>query len=180
MDITTTGQPCVYILWRAGMPWPVVAAWNFCVAAHWSKYHFYKQASPWYDLRCLKATLNPKTKTQFDGTLCHSTEWALEVLSQYHSGSLRLVSIFYAICTGKWIVFAGRSCTNTWDMYARKRSDTPMSGAPYVWSFTCYLTRTMTESDMSHKQMHGLGYSDVSEMQKFKNCINLKLQVLKS
>ena len=38
-------------------------AWHFCVAAHWSKYHCYKQAPSWYDLRCLKATLNPNKQT---------------------------------------------------------------------------------------------------------------------
>ena len=37
----------------------VSAAWHSCVAAHWSKYHCYKQAPSQYDLRCLKATLNP-------------------------------------------------------------------------------------------------------------------------
>ena len=47
------------ILWRGGVSCPVSAAWHSCVASHWSKYHCYKQASSWYDLRCLKATLNP-------------------------------------------------------------------------------------------------------------------------
>ena len=30
---------------------PVSAAWHFCVAAHWLKYHCYKQAPSRYDLR---------------------------------------------------------------------------------------------------------------------------------
>ena len=42
-----------------GMPCPVSAAWHSCVAAHWSEYSCYKQAPSQYDLRCLKATLNP-------------------------------------------------------------------------------------------------------------------------
>ena len=42
---------------------PVFAAWHSCVAAHWSTYHCYKQAPSQYDLRCLKATLNPNKQT---------------------------------------------------------------------------------------------------------------------
>ena len=49
----------VSILWRGGVSCPVSAAWHSCVAAHWLKYHCYKQAPSRYDLRCLKATLNP-------------------------------------------------------------------------------------------------------------------------
>ena len=30
----------------------VSTAWYSCVAAHWSKYHCYKQVPSWYDLRC--------------------------------------------------------------------------------------------------------------------------------
>ena len=60
---TATGQPCVCILWRGGVSCLVSAAWHFCVAAHWSKYHCYKQAPSWYDLRFLKATLNPNKQT---------------------------------------------------------------------------------------------------------------------
>ena len=41
------------------------AAWHFCVAAHWSKYLCYKQASSWYDIRCFKATLNPTKQIQY-------------------------------------------------------------------------------------------------------------------
>ena len=63
MDSTATGRPCVCILWQGGVSCPVSAAWHFCVAAHWSKYHCYKQAPSWYDLRCLKATLNPNKQT---------------------------------------------------------------------------------------------------------------------
>ena len=55
--------PRVCILWRGGVSCPVSAAWHFCVAAHWSKYHCYKQAPSWYDLRCFKATLNPNKQT---------------------------------------------------------------------------------------------------------------------
>ena len=63
MDSTATGRPRVCILWRGGVSCPVSAAWHFCVAAHWSKYHCYKQAPSWYDLRCFKATLNPNKQT---------------------------------------------------------------------------------------------------------------------
>ena len=65
---TATGRPRVWILWRGGVSCPVSAAWHSCVAAHWSKYHCYKQAPSRYDLRCLKAPLNPnkqKTKQTF-------------------------------------------------------------------------------------------------------------------
>ena len=41
----------------------VSAAWHSCVAAHWSKYHCYKQEPSRYDLRCLKATLNLNKQT---------------------------------------------------------------------------------------------------------------------
>ena len=64
MDSTAIGLPCVCILWRGGVSCPVSAAWHFCVAAHWSKYHCYKQAPSWYDLRCFKATLNPNKQTK--------------------------------------------------------------------------------------------------------------------
>ena len=37
---------------------------NSCVAAHWSKYHCFKQALSQYDLRCLKATLNPNKQAE--------------------------------------------------------------------------------------------------------------------
>ena len=60
MDSTATGRPRVCILWRGGVSCPVSAAWHSCVAAHWLKYHCYKQAPSWYDLKCFKATLNPK------------------------------------------------------------------------------------------------------------------------
>ena len=63
MDSTATGRPCVCILWQGGVLCPVSAAWHFCVAAHWSKYHCYNQAPSWYDLRCFKATLNPNKQT---------------------------------------------------------------------------------------------------------------------
>ena len=42
------------------MSCPVSAAWHSCVAAHWSKYHFHKQAPSPNDLRCLKANLTPR------------------------------------------------------------------------------------------------------------------------
>ena len=61
MDSTATGRPRVCILWRGGVSCPVSAAWHFCVAAHWSKYHCYKQAPSWYDLRCFKLSdVKPK------------------------------------------------------------------------------------------------------------------------
>ena len=63
MDSTATGRPCVCILWLSGTSCPVSAPWHSCVAAHWSKYHCYKQAQLWYDLRCLKAKLNPNKQT---------------------------------------------------------------------------------------------------------------------
>ena len=64
MDSTATGWSRVCILWRGGVSCLVSAAWHFCVAAHWSKYHCYKQAPSWYDLRCFKATLNPNKQTK--------------------------------------------------------------------------------------------------------------------
>ena len=41
----------VSVYW-GGVSCPVSAAWHSCVAAHWSKYHYYKQALLRYDLRC--------------------------------------------------------------------------------------------------------------------------------
>ena len=43
---------------------PVSEAWHSCVAAHWSMYHCYKEALSRYDLRRLKATLNPNKQTK--------------------------------------------------------------------------------------------------------------------
>ena len=54
--------PCLYTV-TGWVSCPVSAAWHSCVAAHWSKYHCYKQAPLRYDLRCLKATLNPNNQT---------------------------------------------------------------------------------------------------------------------
>ena len=46
--------------------WGVMScAWHSCVAAHWSKNHCYKQAPSGYDLRCLKAMLNPNKQTLY-------------------------------------------------------------------------------------------------------------------
>ena len=64
MDSTTTGRSRVCILWRGGVSCPVYAAWHSCVTAHWSKNHCFKQAPSRYDLRCLKATLNPNKQTK--------------------------------------------------------------------------------------------------------------------
>ena len=50
--------PCLYTVTGWGVM-SCVCGMAFCVAAHWSKYHCYKQASSWYDLRCLKATSIP-------------------------------------------------------------------------------------------------------------------------
>ena len=61
---TATGRPLVCILWRGGVSCPVSAAWHSCVAAHWSKYHCYKQAPSQYDLSCLKTTLNLSKQTE--------------------------------------------------------------------------------------------------------------------
>ena len=63
IDSTTTGRPRVCILWRGGMSCPVSVALHFCIAAHRSKYHCYKQAPSRYDLRCSKATSNPNKQT---------------------------------------------------------------------------------------------------------------------
>ena len=49
---TMTGLPCVCILWQGVVSCPVIAAWHFSVAAHWSKYHCYKQVSLRFHLRC--------------------------------------------------------------------------------------------------------------------------------
>ena len=57
IDSTTTGRPRVCILWRGGVSCPVSAAWHSCVAAHWSKYHCYKQAPS-----LLKSDVKSKTK----------------------------------------------------------------------------------------------------------------------
>ena len=57
------GPLSVHAMWRDGVSCPVSVAWHSCVAAHWSKYHCYKQAPSRYDLRCLKATLNPIKQT---------------------------------------------------------------------------------------------------------------------
>ena len=69
MDSTATGRPRVCILWLGGVSCLVSAAWHFCVAAHWSKCHCYKQAPSWYDLRCFKATLNPNKQTNLTHSL---------------------------------------------------------------------------------------------------------------
>ena len=74
MDSTATGRPRVCILWRGGVSCPVSAAWHFCVAAHWSKYHCYKQAPSWYDLRCFKAMLNPNKQTNKQNRWGHASQ----------------------------------------------------------------------------------------------------------
>ena len=53
----------VSILWWVGVSCPVSAAWHSCVATHWLKYHCYEQTPSWYDLRCLKAMVNPNITT---------------------------------------------------------------------------------------------------------------------
>ena len=45
--------------WQVSNVSEVCDRWHFSVAAQWSKYHCYKQAPSRYDLKCLKATLNP-------------------------------------------------------------------------------------------------------------------------
>ena len=57
------GPVSVYCV-RGGVSCLVSAAWHSWVAAHWSKYHCYKQAPSRYDLRCLKTMLNQKKKTE--------------------------------------------------------------------------------------------------------------------
>ena len=52
MDSTTTGRPCVCVLWRYGLTCHVSGAWHSCVAAHRLKDHCYRQAPPQYVLRC--------------------------------------------------------------------------------------------------------------------------------
>ena len=64
-------RPRVCILWRRGVSYPVSAAWHSCVAAHWSKYQCYKQAPSFYDLRCLKVTLNPNKQTNQTNVMIH-------------------------------------------------------------------------------------------------------------
>ena len=88
MDSTARNWPCVCILWRGGVSCPVPAAWHSCVAAHWSKYHCYKQAPSRYDLRCFKAMLNPNNKST---KMCHlnfrSLNWDIftDSIAWYHS-----------------------------------------------------------------------------------------------
>ena len=53
----TIGRPHVCILRRGGVPCPVSAAWQSCVAAQWSKYHCYKQAPLSYMTSDIKVTL---------------------------------------------------------------------------------------------------------------------------
>ena len=45
---TQVGPVSVYC---DGVGCPVSVAWHSCVASHWSKYHCYKRASSWYDIR---------------------------------------------------------------------------------------------------------------------------------
>ena len=63
MDSITADRPCVCILWRGGCVMSGVCDMAFLFAAHWSKYHCYKQAPSRYDLRCLKETLNTNKQT---------------------------------------------------------------------------------------------------------------------
>ena len=81
------------------MSCPVSAAWHSCVAAHWSKYHCYKQASSRYDLKCFKATLNTNKQTalQFD-------ENAGRIGSSlfYTSSLVQLVEIYPVKSEGGW------------------------------------------------------------------------------
>ena len=51
--------PHPWIAQRQVGPMSVSAAWHSCVAAHWLKYHCYKQASRDMTSDVLKATLNP-------------------------------------------------------------------------------------------------------------------------
>ena len=85
----------VSILWQGGVSHPVSVAWHSCVAAHWSKYHCYKQTPSRYDLRCLKATLNPNKwgnkcrESHFNPTRLSSRPWLYEgkvfLMGHYHS-----------------------------------------------------------------------------------------------
>ena len=89
MDSTTTGRPCVCILWRSGASCPVSAAWHSSLAADWLNYYCYTQASSWYGLRCLEATLNSNKQTQ------KANSFFLKPLTRNHSynyhGLLRLM-----------------------------------------------------------------------------------------
>ena len=59
------GPVSIYCDWVRYVLCPVSAGWLSLVAAHWSKYHCYKQAPSWhmYDIRCFKAMLNPNKHT---------------------------------------------------------------------------------------------------------------------
>ena len=97
---TTTGRPCVCILWRGGVSCPVSAAWHSCVAAHWLKYHCYKQAQLWYDLRCLKVTLNPNNNK--NAIYAYSTSW--------YPRSTNLCTETVVDCVSKPRIFIQCSC----------------------------------------------------------------------
>ena len=81
VDSTVTGRPHVCILWWVGrVSCPVSAALHSCVAAHWSKYHCYKQAQSWYDLRCFKSDVKPKQTNKNGSLLMFFTNGSLLML----------------------------------------------------------------------------------------------------
>ena len=88
MDSRTTSWPCVCILWRGGVSCHVSAACHSSVAAHWSKYHYYKQAPSQFDLRCLKAILKSNKQTD-KSTAFETTNHSVGVL--HADGALQIV-----------------------------------------------------------------------------------------
>ena len=95
----------------SGTSCPVSAPWHSCVAAHWSKYHCYKQAPSWYDLRCLKAKLNPnkQTPSQTNWRSCSYITFFLNVLrlpppheKVHHNWNINSNSIQYSHCWKSW------------------------------------------------------------------------------
>ena len=83
MDSTTTGRPCVCILWRGGVSchvsvycdgvgWHVMCLHGIFLCgstSYLSKYHCYKRAPARYDIICCKATLNHNKQTVFGGSI---------------------------------------------------------------------------------------------------------------
>ena len=110
MDSTTAGWPCVCIQWWDGVSCLVSATWHSCVAAHWSSI----TATPsQYDLRCLKATLNPNKQTNLVYCWCCRCSYIyVSVYSKFLVYSCLLVfSLLFAlrldgtITWSYWVIF---------------------------------------------------------------------------
>ena len=94
---------------------PVSATWHSCVATHWSKCHCYKQAPFQYDLRCVKAMLNPTKKTNETSgtaTLCSFNDF---VFSEHVSVGA-LGDSFYEYLLKQWL-YSGKTDTTAREMY---------------------------------------------------------------